>query len=174
MKYSMYIVVGLGLIFYFTKCQSGNELNNTAKQFDDQIRLPRDSIIYTEDTTDCHLLLKVLEKECVKKTSYLNFSILKGIVILVPSDKFHIDCNQFSLEKVNVSIIHQLVNTDSLRSISANPTNPLRTFSIINHIDNNQKKLLELFHSSSGSIYRIELWNNGIGWFIKENLCGKT
>jgi len=142
------------LCFYLFKCQSNSEATSNLNS-DNRIEDEEPPIVLLKDTTDCSLLLEVLKKECVAVTSRLNVPTLEQIVILVPSGKYKLDCNQFTLGEIPVSVKHQVVDLDTIRNYKPQKDEPVRKFYTMDYKNRNGYKIIELFYSPSGSIYKL-------------------
>ncbi len=106
------------------------------------------------DTTDCLIILELLKKECTDVNARLSFPALKQIRILVPSNKYFLDCNQFTLGKIPVVVNHQDIKINDLETKSTRDE-PIRTFYLMDYKRWSTYKSIELFHAPSGSIFKI-------------------
>ena len=160
----------LGLLSFLLSCQSDNKPNPIIIS---HTKNKTDSLVYIENVRDCNIFLELLKKGCVKRNAHLNIPTLKQVIILVPSNKYEIDCDKFSLEEIKVSVVHQLVNFDILKKSFATPKDSVKTLYLLNYKHYTNSKFIELVYSPSGSRFTIKIQRNETGWFIKDLFCSQ-
>lgn len=151
-------------------CQSNSE-NKLKKVNENGVEEEKYSPVTLNDTTDCFLLLEMLKKECINLTARLSVSTLKQVVILVPSDKYDLDCDQFTLGKIPVFVNHQLVNLDSVGKYKPKEDEPVRVFYLMDYKRRNNYKSIELFYIPSGGIFKIVVKIDGGKAVIEDFFC---
>lgn len=126
-----------------------------------------------KDTSDCLILLEMLHKECVRLNARLGVPTLKQIFILVPLNKYVLDCDQFTFNNIPVIVSHQVVKIDSLRNNKPQKDEPIRTFFLIDYKRGSNYKRIELLYTPSGSIFKIVVKIDQDKAVIDDFFCAK-
>lgn len=125
------------------------------------------------DTTDCSILLEMLKKECVALNTRLSVHGLKQISILVPLNKYVLDCDQFKLGNIPVVVNHQDVTIDSLKKDKPLENEPIRKLLLIDYKRWSNYKSIELLYAPSGSIFKIVVKMDNDKAAIDDFFCAK-
>lgn len=162
-------------ILYLIGCQSNSSPDITpppdpyAKDKEFRLSILKETL---KDTTDCLIILELLKKECANVNGRLSFPALKQIRLLVPSKKYFLDCNQFTLGEIPVVVDHQDVKIKDLETKSTRDE-PIRTFYLMDYKRWSTYKSIELFHAPSGSIFKIVVKIDKDKAVIDHSLCAK-
>lgn len=127
--------------------------------------------VILKDTTDCNLLIAMLEKECVASSARLNVPTLEQIILLVPSDRYNLDCNQFMIGNIHVIINHQLVNFTIIKNYKSEKDDPVRMLYLMDYKSRSGYKTMELFYPPSGGIFKMVVKMDGGKAVIDDFFC---